>query len=95
VPALFNAGAFLDSVIVASLALMAVVTSYLTSKSGPAFNQAKGRRLCWSLARSAVVLPTALLALGSVVALVRFHLNSLWLVLGGAVIGLLVHMTHI
>jgi chromate transporter len=67
------AGAFLDGVIVASLALMAVVT--------------------WSLARSAVVdLPTALLALGGVVALVRFHLNSLWLVLGGALIGFLVHM---
>jgi len=70
------AGAFLDGVIVASLALMAAVT--------------------WSLARSAVVdLPTALLALGGVVALVRFRLNSLWLVLGGALIGLLVHMMHI
>ncbi|MGO9021620.1 MAG: chromate efflux transporter [Syntrophobacteraceae bacterium] len=70
------AGAFLDGVIVASLALMAVVT--------------------WSLARSAVVdLPTALLTLGGVVALVRFRLNSLWLVLGGALVGLLVHMMHI
>jgi chromate transporter len=70
------AGAFLDGVIVASLALMAVVT--------------------WSLARSAVIdLPTALLAIGGAVVLIRFHLNSLWLVLGGALIGLLVHMTSI
>ncbi len=70
------AGAFLDGVIVASLALMAVVT--------------------WSLARGAVVdVLTALLALGSVVALIRFRLDSLWLVLGGAFIGLLVHMVHI
>ena len=65
------AGAFLDGVIVASLALMAVVT--------------------WSLGRSAVIdLPTSLLAAGSAVLLIRFRLNSLWLVLGGALIGLLV-----
>jgi chromate transporter len=65
------AGAFLDGVIVASLALMAVVA--------------------WSLGRSAVIdLPTALLASGSAVLLIRFRLNSLWLVLGGALIGLLV-----
>ena len=65
------AGAFLDGVIVASLALMAVVT--------------------WSLGRGAVIdLPTALLASGSAVLLIRFRLNSLWLVLGGALIGLLV-----
>ena len=70
------AGAFLDGVIVASLALMAVVT--------------------WSLARSAVIdLPTALLAIGGAVVLIRFHLNSLWLVLAGAIIGLLVHMMRI
>ncbi|SPF32366.1 Chromate transporter [Syntrophobacter sp. SbD1] len=70
------AGAFLDGVIVASLALMAVVT--------------------WSLGRGAVIdLPTALLAIGGFVVLFRFRLNSLWLVLGGALIGLLVHMTHI
>jgi chromate transporter len=66
------AGAFLDGVIVASLALMAVVT--------------------WHLGRDAVFdLPTALLVLGSAVLLVRFRLNSLWLVLGGAFIGLLVY----
>lgn len=68
------AGAFLDGVIVASLALMVVVT--------------------WSLGRSAVVdVPTSLLALGGAIALIRFHLNSLWLVLGGAITGFLVHIT--
>ncbi len=66
------AGAFLDGVIVASLALMAVVT--------------------WRLGRDAVIdLPTALLVLGSAVLLIRFRLNSLWLVVGGALIGLLVY----
>ncbi|MGD0274752.1 MAG: chromate efflux transporter [Syntrophales bacterium] len=65
------ASAFLDGVIVASLALMAVVT--------------------WRLGRNAIIDPiTALLALGSAVLLIRFRLNSLWLVLGGALIGLLV-----
>ncbi len=63
------AGSFLDGVIVASLALMAVVT--------------------WSLGRGAVMdLPTFLLASGSAVVLIRFRLNSLWLVLGGALIGM-------
>jgi len=62
------AGAFLDGVIAASLALMAAVT--------------------WSLGLGAIIdLPTALLALGSAVALIRFGLNSLWLVLSGALIG--------
>jgi chromate transporter len=70
------AGAFLDGVIIASLALMASVT--------------------YSLGRDAVIdLPTALLALGSAVLLVRFRLNSLWLVLGGALIGFLVYVTKI
>jgi chromate transporter len=67
------AGAFLDGVIVASLALMAVVT--------------------WHLGRDAIIdLPTVILAIISAVMLIRFRLNSLWLVLGGAVIGILVHM---
>ena len=70
------AGAFLDGVIVASLALMAVVT--------------------WHLGRDAVIdLPTALLVLASAVLLLRFRLNSLWLVLGGALTGLLVHVINI
>ena len=70
------AGAFLDGVIVASLALMAVVT--------------------WRLGRDAIIdLPTALLAMGSAILLIRFRLNSLFLVLGGAIIGVLVHLTGI
>ena len=70
------AGAFLDGVIVASLALMTVVT--------------------WRLGRDAVIdLPTALAAIASAVLLMRFRLNSLWLVLGGAIMGLMVHLTGI
>jgi chromate transporter len=62
------AGAFLDGVNAASLALMVVVT--------------------WTLARSAITgLATAAIALASVVLLVRFRVNSLWLVLGGAALG--------
>jgi chromate transporter len=62
------AGAFLDGVNAASLALMAVVT--------------------WQLGRAAIVsLPTAALALASAVLLVRFRLNTVWLVLAGAVAG--------
>jgi chromate transporter len=63
------AGAFLDGVSLASLALMAVVTA--------------------QLARAALVdLPTALLAAASALLLVR-RVNSSWLVLGGAAVGLL------
>ena len=66
-----TAGAFLDGVVVGSLALMAVVTFFL--------------------ARAAIVdVPTALLAAGSAFLLLRFRLNSAWLVLGGALIGLAV-----
>jgi chromate transporter len=69
------AGAFLDGVIVASLALMAVVA--------------------WRLGRDAVIdLPTALAALASAILLMRWRVNSLWLVLGGAISGLLVHMLY-
>jgi chromate transporter len=47
--------------------------------------------VAWSLGRSAVIdPPTSLLALVSAVLLIRFRLNSLWLVLGGALTGLLV-----
>jgi chromate transporter len=70
------AGAFLDGVIIASLALMASVT--------------------YRLGRDAVIdLPTVLLTLGSAVLLVRFRLNSLWLVLGGALIGFLIYVAEV
>jgi chromate transporter len=63
------AGAFLDGVNAASLALMIVVT--------------------WQLARAAVVdWVTVLLAIAAGVALIRFKVNSAWLVLFGAVVGL-------
>ncbi len=64
------AGAFLDGVTVASLALMAVVT-------------------CRLAAEAIVDWPAALLASASAVLLLRFRVNSSWLVLGGAVVGLL------
>ena len=65
------AGAFLDGVNVASLALMAVVT--------------------WQLGRAALVdVWTVGLALLSAVLLIRYRVNSAWLVLGGAAVGLLV-----
>ncbi len=66
------AGAFLDGVTVASLALMTVVA--------------------WQLARTSVIdALTAILAAGSLFLLLRFRLNSAWLVLLGALAGLLVH----
>ena len=64
------AGAFLDGVNVASLALMTVVT--------------------WQLGHVALSDGlTVMLALVSGVLLFRFHVNSAWLVLGGALVGLL------
>jgi chromate transporter len=64
------AGALLDGVNVASLALMAVVS--------------------WQLARASVVdIKTAALAIISLILLLRFRLNSAWLVLGGAIFGIL------
>lgn len=66
------AGAFLDGVIVASLALMAVVT--------------------FQLARASIRdLLTAILAVTSLFVLLRFRLNSAWLVLLGAFAGFLAH----
>lgn len=63
------AGAFLDGVNVASLALMALVT--------------------WQLSRAAVRdWPSAALVAGSALLLLRYKLNSAWLVLGGGLIGL-------
>ncbi len=65
------AGALLDGVNVASLALMAGVS--------------------WRLGRAAIVDPTTGgLALLSLVLLVRFRVNSAWLVAGGALVGLAV-----
>jgi len=62
------AGAALDGINAASLALMAVVT--------------------WTLGRAALVdLPTVALAVVAAVLLVRYRVNSAWLVLGGGVLG--------
>src|SRR5450631_1439737 len=67
------AGAFLDGLNVASLALMAVVTV--------------------QLGRAAVVdIPTALLAVAAAIALLRFKLNATWLMLGGAALGIALHL---
>ncbi len=64
------AGAFLDGVNVASLALMAVVT--------------------WQLGAAALVdWVTILLAVAAAALLIRWRINSAWLVLGGAAVGLI------
>jgi chromate transporter len=63
------AGAMLDGVVVASLALMGVVT--------------------WQLGKSAIVdWSTLVIALVSLVLLLRFRINPMWLILGAAIIGL-------
>jgi chromate transporter len=68
-----TAGAVLDGVNVASLALMAAVTL--------------------QLGRAALVdIPTAVLAAASAGLLIRYRVNSAWLVLGGAVIGVVVRL---
>ncbi len=62
------AGAFLDGVNAASLALMIAVT--------------------WDLSREAIVdTTTVVLALVSAVALIRFRLNSVWLIVAGGIVG--------
>jgi chromate transporter len=69
------AGAVLDGVNAASLALMAVVT--------------------WQLGRAALVDPvTVFLAAASLIVLLTSRLNSIWLVLAGAAIGVAVHALH-
>ena len=66
------AGAFLDGVNVAALALMLVVT--------------------YQLGRAAIVdLRTIALALTSALLLFHFRVNSAWLILGGAIVGLLLY----
>ena len=68
-----TAGAFLDGVNVASLALMAAVS--------------------YQLGRSAITdWLTAGLAIVGAVLLVRFRINSAWLVLGGAIVGIAARM---
>jgi chromate transporter len=63
-------GAFLDGVVAASLALMAVVS--------------------WHLGRAALIdLPTWGLAVVSAFLLFRYRLNSIWLIAGGAAVGLI------
>jgi chromate transporter len=65
-----TAGAFLDGVNVASLALMIVVT--------------------YELGRTALIdIPTAALFLMSAILLIRYRINSAWLVIGGAAVGYL------
>lgn len=64
------AGAFLDGLNVASLALMAVVT--------------------WQLSQAALIdWVTVMLVIFSTIMLISLRINSAWLVLGGAIIGLL------
>ncbi len=71
-----TAGAFLDGVTVASLALMGVVT--------------------WQLGRAAMCdVTTVLLTILSAILLVRFRINSAWMVLGGAAIGFVVQVFHV
>ena len=65
-----SAGAFLDGLNVASLALMLVVTCQLS-------------------AAALVDWPTVLLAIASAFLLFRCKINAAWLVLGGALMGLL------
>ncbi len=65
------AGAFLDGVNAASLALMIAVT--------------------WELGRDAIVdMTTVVLAILSAIALIRFRVNSVWLIIAGGIAGALV-----
>jgi chromate transporter len=67
------AGAFLDGVNAASLALMAVVTV--------------------QLARAAFVdYATLAIGIAAAVLLIRYNVNSTWLILGGTISGLIMHM---
>ena len=63
-----TAGAILDGINVASLALMPAVA--------------------WTLGRAAIVdVPTAVIAGVAALLLLRWRVNSAWLVLGGALVG--------
>lgn len=71
-----TAGAFLDGVNVASLALIAVVA--------------------WQLGRASLVDGvTVVWAVASLIALLQFRLNSAWLMLTGAIIGLVANAHHL
>jgi chromate transporter len=49
----------------------------------------------WQLGRAAILdVTTVLLAILSAILLIRFRINSAWLVLGGAAVGILVQMSH-
>jgi chromate transporter len=70
-----TAGAFLDGLNIASLALMAVVT--------------------WQLGRSALVdVNTVIVAAATAFLLLVFRLNSTWLVLSGALVGMILTWWH-
>jgi chromate transporter len=70
-----TAGAFLDGVNAASLALMAVVMV--------------------QLARTAFVdYGTIVIGIAAAVLLLRYQLNSAWLVLGGTIAGVIIHLTN-
>jgi chromate transporter len=50
----------------------------------------------WQLGRAAIIdVTTVLLAILSAILLIRFRINSAWLILGGAVVGTIVQMAHI
>jgi chromate transporter len=50
--------------------------------------------VAWQLARDAIVDPmTALLAIVAAILLIRFRINSAWLVLGGGIIGIVGRLT--
>jgi chromate transporter len=50
----------------------------------------------WQLGRASVVdVATAILAVASLIALLRFRLNSVWLVMAGAVVGLIANNFHV
>jgi chromate transporter len=66
------AGAFLDGVNAAAVALMATVS--------------------WQFGRAALVnVPAIILGLASLLLVIRYNVNSAWLVLGGAIAGILLH----
>jgi len=71
-----TAGAFLDGVNAAAVALMAFVG--------------------WQFAREALLSVPAILMAGiAAVLLLRFKVNSAWLVLGGAVVGVVLRLVHV